>query len=46
MVRWLAIVALLSLVSGCTIKVSNGAQPNYDYTDYQVYDQPHGVSPR
>ena len=46
MARWLALMALLSLVAGCTVKVPNGAQPNYDYTDYETYDQPHGTSPR
>ncbi|NUP11475.1 MAG: hypothetical protein HOW73_35970 [Polyangiaceae bacterium] len=46
MARWLALMALVSLVSGCAVKVSNGAQPNYDLTDYETYDQPHGTSPR
>lgn len=46
MARCLAVFAVLSLLSGCAIKVPNGAQANYDYTDYETYDQPHGASPR
>lgn len=46
MVRLIALMALVGIVgAGCTVKVSSGAQPNYDYSDYESYDQPHNISP-
>ncbi len=40
MARWLAIMALLSLGSGCAVKMSSGQRPVYDLTEYETYDQP------
>lgn len=46
MTRLIALMALVGLVgAGCTVKVSTGAQPSYDYSDYESYDQPHNASP-
>lgn len=46
MARLVALMALVGVVgAGCTVKVSTGAQPNYDYSDYESYDQPHNASP-
>ena len=45
MLRWIALMAIVACSSGCTLKVYGDAQPDYDYTDYETYDQPHGTSP-
>jgi hypothetical protein len=39
MARWLALMAIITVGSGCTLKVPSGMQPNYDLTDYETYDQ-------
>ena len=43
MARWLALMAIVAVSSGCSLKYSTGMQPNYDLTDYETYDQPHAT---
>ena len=40
MARWLALMAIIAVGSGCAVKVPTGAVPQYDYTEYETYDQP------
>jgi hypothetical protein len=40
MTRWLALMAIVALGSGCALKVPTAVQPHYDYTEYETYDQP------
>lgn len=44
MARWIALIVLSVVATGCSVRVQNGTVPRYDYSEYQSYGEQLGVT--